>query len=87
MMTCFFLLFFTGIETVHLSYRWSSTKSCGQLAIGHTSAGGFPIVQFPFPYVAAVGFEPRPFDYQADVLPPDHAATPNEAFDSCVIYI
>ena len=44
-------------------------------ASGHRIAGGLPSAQFLFLlYVAAVGFESRPPDHQADALLPDQAA-------------
>ena len=43
--------------------------------LGHICAGGLPIVLF---FVSTTwlrwGLNPRPPDYQADALPPDHAA-------------
>ena len=42
----FFFFFFLVTGVVQLSYRWSSTKSCGQL--GHTSAGGLSYCPISF---------------------------------------
>ena len=71
----FFFLFQFFYSSSSALFNWSST----QVLLNNWAtfcAGGLPNVQFFSPTWLWWGSNPRPPDYQADILPPDHAAPP-----------
>ena len=76
----FYLFFFFLSRPSSALISWSST----QVLVDHWGtfcAGGYPNVHFSFflPGGCGGGLNPRPSDYQADVLPPDQPA-PYQSF-------